>query len=109
MKPSRLAAMWMVTREFTLGSERAKDLSVEARARHLALGLDEAVVGYDLARAVGDIAPVRDHLDAGILARLDVVALRERDVSGGEVSGTGTQDSTSRRIVAHQREQTGAY
>src|SRR4051812_21883925 len=108
MKPSRLAAMWMVTREVTLGSERANYGSGEACARDLALGLGKAVLRDDLAGAVGDIAPVRDHLLAGIVACPGMVALGERDVGGGEVAGTGTQDRAGRRIVAHQREQTGA-
>ena len=43
--------------------------SSEARAGHLALGLREAIVRHDLARAIGDFPPVRDHLLAGILAR----------------------------------------
>src|SRR5689334_7287128 len=109
MKPSRLAAMWMVTRVLTLGSERAKHGSGKARARHLALGLREAIGRHDLAAAVRDVAPVRDHLLAGILARVDMIARRKSDVRRREVTATRTQDRPGRRIVAHQREQTRAH
>src|SRR5215831_11903378 len=78
MKPSRLAAMWMVTREVTLGSECEKYRRCEAGPCDLAFGLGEAIRGHDLARAIGDLAPVRDHLLPGIIARVDMVAGRKR-------------------------------
>src|SRR5678809_110404 len=99
----------MVMREVTLGSGAAEHRHREARTRHLALGLDKTIARYGFAGAVSDVVPVRDDLLASIVAGPGMVAWGERDVCGGEVAGTGAQDRARWRLVAHQREQTGAH